>query len=116
MTPSMLFSPPQFGPVLSVYDGWSPGAYPLRGGKITVMFSCRPGWALVPHTLSSQPTDFVSPLSRHGYSGEYLAKTPSTGFEVWASEMRLFSLVVRKLVRVSEELAVTVNVRRSCSF
>src|SRR5690348_10129636 len=29
MTPSMLFSPPQFGPVLSAYWGWSPGAYPL---------------------------------------------------------------------------------------
>ena len=38
----------------------------------------------------------VSPLSRHGYSGEYLANTPSTGREVWASEIRFCSLVSRK--------------------
>ena len=49
------------------------------------------------------------------YIGEYSAKTPSTGREVSASEIRFRSLVSRNPAVVFEKLEPTVNVRRSCS-
>src|SRR6476659_6947102 len=55
----------------------------------------------------------VSPLSRHGYSGEYFAKTPSTGRDVAAREIRFRSLVSRKFAAMFDEPAPTEKVRRS---
>src|SRR3978361_25282 len=68
---------------------------------------------LPPHAAVIIGLNRVSPLRRHGYSGEYFANTPSTGREGAASEIRVPSLTSRKLAVTLAELAPTVNVRRS---
>src|SRR5947209_7209448 len=77
------------------------------------MFSWSAGLLAVPNAWLIIGSNRDSPLSRHGYSGEYFANTPSTGLDVAARWIRLCSLVVRKPASVSEELPTTVNVRRS---
>src|SRR5438309_7555712 len=112
----MLSSPRQSGPEVARYCGWSPGTYLFRGGKVTEMFSCRPGLPALPNALLIIGSNRARPLSRQGYSGEYLANTPSTGLDVEASWIRFCSFVVRNPARVSDELPTTVKVRLSCSF
>src|SRR3954466_5131739 len=115
MMASMLVRPRQSGPLLSRYLGWSPGWYGLRGGRVTVMFRFSAGSPSAPKAWLIIGLNRVRPLSRHGYSGEYLAKTPRTGRDVWASEMRFCSLVSRKPAVTFDEASTTVKVRRSCS-
>ncbi len=77
------------------------------------MVMCRPGLSVpTPNAWSITGAKSVRPLSRHGYSGAYLASSSSVGLLVEASWMRLFLFTDRKPVR-SREVVVSVPYRAS---
>jgi hypothetical protein len=80
------------------------------------MFRFSAGSPSVPNVSPIIGACRVRPSSRHGYSGEYFANTPSTGSEVSASEMRLRSFASSHSAVTLVESAPTVKVRRSCSL